>query len=235
MTHGYFVQMGGFILYEGKTPRGVLTAEHMERLLKEGRILFPDISEDEIQDRSKGDGISKFLVIVQTSWFIAQCITRGVEGLITTELELVTLAFAVLNGAMYFLWWKKPLNIGLAVPVFLLEPPAKGDTAVVNIPESLLPFDGIDENTGLKEFADNTGSPTDRSAKHDTTVIETTVIEVPLNGVDEYTGSPAGASFVTPIFYVIKIGHRSQTNHSGPNRHRIPHRHWILGGDRRYL
>ena len=102
---------------------GVLTVERMEKFFREDRIHFPNIREDEIQDRSKGDGISKFLVIVQTSWFVAQSITRKVEGLITTELELVTLAFAVLNGAMYFLWWKKPLNVNLAVPVFLLETP----------------------------------------------------------------------------------------------------------------
>ena len=100
MTHGYFIQMGGFILYEGETAKGVLTAEKMESLLTEGRIDLPTIDEDEIQDRSKGDGISKSLVIVQTLWFIAQCITRGVEGLLVTELELVTLAFAVLNGTM---------------------------------------------------------------------------------------------------------------------------------------
>jgi len=194
MTHGYFIQMGGFILYEGKTPKSVLTAEHMERLLTEGRILFPDIREDEIQDRSKGDGISKFLVIFQTSWFIAQCITRRAEGLITTELELVTLAFAVLNGAMYFLWWKKPLNVDLAVPVFFLETPAEDDNAAFKAAGSVLLSNGMDGIAGSKEFADNTDSPPDTSAKNDATAIETAVVVEGLpNGGGENPGSK-GAS-----------------------------------------
>ncbi|KDR77170.1 hypothetical protein GALMADRAFT_155817 [Galerina marginata CBS 339.88] len=101
-THGYFIQMGGFIL------------------LKNGEIDFPKITEEEIRDRSKGDGLSKALVILQTSWFIAQCVARRTQGLTITELELITAAYAVLNGIMYFLWWNKPLDVRCPVPVHLL-------------------------------------------------------------------------------------------------------------------
>jgi len=40
-----------------------------------------------------------------------------------TELELVTVAFAALNGAMYFFWWDKPLDVQYSVPVFKLPGP----------------------------------------------------------------------------------------------------------------
>lgn len=58
------------------------------------------VSEKEIQDRSKSDGLSKALVVVQTTWFIAQCISRKVQGFTITEIELVTVAFAFLNGIL---------------------------------------------------------------------------------------------------------------------------------------
>jgi len=92
------------------------------RLYLEGKIEFPSISEDEIRDRSKADALGKALAIIQTVWFVAQCIARTrVPGLILTELELVTVAFAVLNAFMYFLWWNKPLNAQTPVAVHLLK------------------------------------------------------------------------------------------------------------------
>ncbi|KDR76930.1 hypothetical protein GALMADRAFT_419489 [Galerina marginata CBS 339.88] len=122
-THAYFIQMGGFTLFEGGKPKEVLLPGKMENLLLTGQIELPQISEEEIHDRSKGGGLSKTLVIGQTSWFVAQCIARRAQGLVLTELELVTCAFAVLNGVMYFLWWNKPLDVRFSVPVHLLDQP----------------------------------------------------------------------------------------------------------------
>lgn len=34
----------------------------------------------------------------------------------TGELELVTVAFAVLNAGNYYLWWNKPLSLHYAFP-----------------------------------------------------------------------------------------------------------------------
>ncbi|KAF8899780.1 hypothetical protein CPB84DRAFT_1836761 [Gymnopilus junonius] len=119
-THGYFVQMGGFMLYEGSAAQGVLSAERLRALYEDGQIDFPTITEEEIKNRSKADAFAKTFVIGQTTWFIAQCLARGVQGLNLTELELVTVAFAFLNAFMYFLWWNKPLDVQSSAPVFLL-------------------------------------------------------------------------------------------------------------------
>ena len=54
-------------------------------------------------------------------WFIAQCLSRPAQGLIITEIELITLAIAALNGILYFLWWNKPLDVNCCVPVLLLR------------------------------------------------------------------------------------------------------------------
>ncbi|KAI9507066.1 hypothetical protein F5148DRAFT_1208293 [Russula earlei] len=37
---------------------------------------------------SKGDAASKTLVVMQTGWFVMQCVARVVQGLPVTELEL---------------------------------------------------------------------------------------------------------------------------------------------------
>jgi hypothetical protein len=112
--------MGGFVLYDEEKVVGALDPNKLSSLLREGKLIMPSINEEEIRDRSKGDGLSKTLVVVQTTWFIGQCIARRVQGLVVTELELVTLAFATLNFIIYFFWWNKPLDVVTSVRVDLL-------------------------------------------------------------------------------------------------------------------
>ncbi|KDR70364.1 hypothetical protein GALMADRAFT_144669 [Galerina marginata CBS 339.88] len=120
MSHGYFIQMGGFMLYNKEKLSRVLYPHELDNLIGNGLIVMPQITEEEIQDRSKSDGLSKALVVIHTTWFICQCIARRLQGLIITELELVTLAFAALNGVMYMFWWFKPLDVQTTVRVDLL-------------------------------------------------------------------------------------------------------------------
>ena len=133
ITHSHFLLMGGFvlaegthdfsILAEGAHDVSVLTPKDFHKLLADQEIGFPLISEKEIQDRSKGDGLSKALAVVQTTWFLAQCISRKVQGLMITELEIVTVAFAFLNGIMYFLWWNKPVGVTTSIRIYRLTSP----------------------------------------------------------------------------------------------------------------
>ena len=134
--------MGGFVLSENGMPIQVMSfsktwlekddniSEYITRHnfqqdpcdgIKEsilaGIIDAPKITRAEINDRSKGDLISKIIVILQTTWFITQCIARWATRIPVTELEIITLGFAMLNGITYALWWHKPQNIG--VPVYL--------------------------------------------------------------------------------------------------------------------
>ncbi|KAH9959104.1 hypothetical protein BC827DRAFT_527760 [Russula dissimulans] len=118
LTHGFFATMGGFMAYEGNKPIKVLLPEDLGSYSMTGNGDFPRISKLEIQDKSKGDFISKAVVILQTSWFVIQCIARGVQGLPITELELATIAFAGLNFVICLLWWDKPLDVQCGVRVY---------------------------------------------------------------------------------------------------------------------
>ena len=75
-------------------------------------------TEAEIKDRGKSDWLAKSLVLLQTSWFIMQCIARGIKHLLVTHLEIVTLAYAAMNFVIYVFWWNKPLNVNRPVRVF---------------------------------------------------------------------------------------------------------------------
>jgi len=73
--------------------------------------LICDISIESLQDRSNGDTTSKCLATLQAGWFILSCISRGANRLALTELEISTLAFALVSLVLYVLWWDKPQSV----------------------------------------------------------------------------------------------------------------------------
>jgi len=94
--------------------RTILTLEMLRELVKDLEFEI-QITEDEIMDRSKGDALSKTILLLQSSWFMLQCIARRAQGLSLTHLELTTLALTSLTCITLALWWDKPL--GVQVPV----------------------------------------------------------------------------------------------------------------------
>ena len=117
--------MGGFVLFEGEIAKGVLTPKRFSELLTAGKIEFPTITVEEIENCSKADEFSKTIALGQTLWFVTQCIARGAQHLDLTLVELLTLSLAVLNGLMYFLWWNKSLDVRCPVRVYLLDTPSE--------------------------------------------------------------------------------------------------------------
>ena len=94
----------------------ILTLEMLRELVKDP-LFEIQITQDEISDKS--NGLSITTLVLQSSWFIIQCIARHVQGLDLTQLELATLAVASLNGITCLLWWSKPLGARAIVHVYL--------------------------------------------------------------------------------------------------------------------
>ncbi|KIM28232.1 hypothetical protein M408DRAFT_57683, partial [Serendipita vermifera MAFF 305830] len=140
-THGFFMVMGGFHLfrlpadtrlpYETKEVSGfvVSTGEHSRRdAVPVCPLKFEDFPTDileimapteiELKDKDKSDSLTKIIVLMQTLWFVIQCITRGTQHLPLTELEVVTLAYAMLNFFIYIFWWDKPQNVECPIRVY---------------------------------------------------------------------------------------------------------------------
>lgn len=121
LTHGYMLEMGGFVLIdpedENKGPdeqnRKVLTLDDLIRVLRDSEFEFPAITEADIRDQSKDDVLWIIITILQITWFIFQSIARDQRQyrLPPTQLELVTLALASMNVTSFLIWWKKPLGL----------------------------------------------------------------------------------------------------------------------------
>jgi hypothetical protein len=121
--------MGGFHVYAPDNsdnqsrgphrPQYPLDQQTVIDKVKRGDIKLP--LEGEIQDKGKTDWLAKTLVLLQTGWFVIQCIARGVADLPLSELEVVTLAYTIMNVGIYIAWWDKPRNVDRPIRVF--EPP----------------------------------------------------------------------------------------------------------------
>lgn len=104
-------------MYENEYPKEVLDFDRLVQLLRDKVIDAPTVTERDLQDRSKGDTVSKAIVVLQTTWFVFQCFARAGQRLPLSELEVLTLAFAVVNAAIYAVWWNKPQGVSMAIYV----------------------------------------------------------------------------------------------------------------------
>lgn len=74
---------------------------------------LPFLSKNAIADKSKIDGLLRIVALTQVLWFVAQLITRRVENLPSSALEISTVAFAACALIIYVTEWPKPKDIGV--------------------------------------------------------------------------------------------------------------------------
>ncbi|KAG2151496.1 hypothetical protein DEU56DRAFT_880215 [Suillus clintonianus] len=129
-THSFFALMGGFMLYVDGKPFQTLSPDHLLNLIRTRSICGPTLTEKQIRDRSKGNVVSKGLILIQVSWFVLQLLSRAIYHLETTQFEVGTLAFAVLNFVTYALWWNKPLDVKCPHPVYWKSTESKPEVHV---------------------------------------------------------------------------------------------------------
>ena len=97
--HGFFANMGGFEL----VPAGGafhINSKHIHWLVSRGYIEVPEVSDEELWDKSKQDTIAKLITCVKVAYLILQCIGRAVLGLAVTTIELSTVVTASPNTAL---------------------------------------------------------------------------------------------------------------------------------------
>lgn len=119
MVHGHYVAMGGLHCPQPpyKSPslkdlaNPTLTSLGFKTLCEHHPELIPDISEDQIRDKSKANGLTKTLVCLQAAWFCAQCISRLAQHMPVTLLELNAFGHSICALIIYGLWWHKPYDV----------------------------------------------------------------------------------------------------------------------------
>jgi hypothetical protein len=102
MIHSFWAIMGGIAMdpsssdsFVPLSQRATLTANGILLLLKHEPQLLPDISEEEVKDKSRGSSLTKSAACIQASWFCLSCIARISRKLSLSLLELNTFAHAL--------------------------------------------------------------------------------------------------------------------------------------------
>ncbi|KAJ6565635.1 hypothetical protein DFH09DRAFT_1314930 [Mycena vulgaris] len=116
LTHGFFFFMGGFVSQIGHP---IATIEQLQDPIigQEYVAAIKKVTVSDIWDKSKGGVLSKGVAFTQGLWFITQCLACVDQHLSVTELEIATLAFAVINIFTWLLWWGKPLDAHQPIPI----------------------------------------------------------------------------------------------------------------------
>ena len=119
-THSHFALMGGFAFDTHKSrinylpyrrTRLTLTPHALRKLAEYEPDLIPDISKEDIDDKSKADWFAKSLACIQACWFIVQFVGRLAGSLPISLLEMNTFLHALCCLIIYMAWWDKPLGI----------------------------------------------------------------------------------------------------------------------------
>lgn len=148
--HGFFADMGGFVLAPVDSPRFPINSKQLHYLVSKGYVTMPTITKRDIRDRTKADYFAKFVTILQTAWFLLQVGGRAVTGLHVTTLELTAVAIVVCTFGTFYCWYKKPLDVevpfvlcpNIGIAQILIE---AGDMA--SLPYKQTPLDFVDDLT----------------------------------------------------------------------------------------
>ncbi|KAH8665632.1 hypothetical protein BGZ61DRAFT_366339 [Ilyonectria robusta] len=76
---------------------------------------LPSLHEDDVEDRNKGDLFVKIVAVVQIGWFFIQMGARLKKGFATSQLEILTLAYAICTAITYLLLLDQPKDVQYSV------------------------------------------------------------------------------------------------------------------------
>jgi hypothetical protein len=115
LTHSYYANMGGFRLCKGAADTKILSISQLAKHWK--AIEKRELSEDDIKNKSKTDYFAKSIAIVQISSLLLSILARVRRRLDFSQLELVTMAFAICGVFTYVFRWYKPQGIETATHI----------------------------------------------------------------------------------------------------------------------
>ncbi|KZP31748.1 hypothetical protein FIBSPDRAFT_723966, partial [Athelia psychrophila] len=125
-----------------------LSSEDVLAHVLKGELVPP--ADSEISDRSKGSWVSKLLAVLQTAYFVLQCIARLVDHQAVTNIEVMALAYTIITIPMYCFWWNKPLNVKCPIRV-PMNP--TGDTPEITGPTSVWTWRNLISFVWMKHLA----------------------------------------------------------------------------------
>jgi hypothetical protein len=123
--HAFFANMGGFELIPPDFPPFRINSRHIRWLAHRNYIEIPDVSEEELWDKSKQDTTAKAITCFQAGYFLIQCIGRATQRLYITTLELSTVAIVICSIMTSICWLRKPQDVRYPVKIHMSTPIAQ--------------------------------------------------------------------------------------------------------------
>jgi hypothetical protein len=147
IRHGFFADMGGFLLIPRGSEPFPVTSKHLHWLVSRGYLPFPNTSLKEIWDKSKQDTVGKLISCFQIGYLIVQCLGRVGQHLAITTLELSALAIVVCSIMTNICWLRKPSDVMTPISLYLemsMDEILK-DASVLDLPWKQTPLDFVDD------------------------------------------------------------------------------------------
>ncbi|CAF9936356.1 hypothetical protein IMSHALPRED_010732 [Imshaugia aleurites] len=116
--------MGGFVLraqlshsLEGDFTTFPLDSNQVLYLVENGYVPYSAVAieKEEIEDKDKVDGVVRLIIVCQIFWYLVCCISRLVQHLDVTVIELATVGFIICSMGTYFFWREKPMDVNRAI------------------------------------------------------------------------------------------------------------------------
>lgn len=148
--HGFFANMGGFELNCSDCPSFRVNSKHIRWLFKKGYISMPEVSDEELWDKSKQDTLTKGITCLQSAFLIMICIGRTAQGLALTTLELSTVAVVACSIMTSICWLRKPQDVRHPVRITMSTPMAqvlREAGPIAARPYRQTPLDFVDDYT----------------------------------------------------------------------------------------
>ena len=73
--------------------------------------VIPNVSTEELHDKSKAGGLAKALLVWQVLWFCISSVERLVQHLPLSLFEVMTFAHGICTLMACVLWWHKPKDV----------------------------------------------------------------------------------------------------------------------------
>lgn len=115
--HGFFADMGGFVLHPPDFVPFPLTVSHLHYLVTHGHVDVSHVlvTDSEIEDKNKFDTLTRIITVLQLSWFVINVVARACLGMAITTLELSTICFIFCTLFTCFCWRHKQQDVSCPI------------------------------------------------------------------------------------------------------------------------
>ncbi|KAI0855560.1 hypothetical protein F4860DRAFT_507388 [Xylaria cubensis] len=111
LRHSHFADMGGILLLPDGGVPFVVDSSQVAFLVEKEYLECPNITAEEIWDKSKADFLTKSFTLLQASWFLFQLLGRAIVPLPITALEIFTGAIVFSSFGNFVCWLHKPNDV----------------------------------------------------------------------------------------------------------------------------